>query len=245
MASEHRPRRKRTPRSTDIETLALPSLRRRPSQRRGVQRVTDVLDAFEKLLVQKRFEDITMDDLSRTADIQIGSLYHFFPDITAVILTVLERALADEAAAFELAPADEGLSFVEYLEVIERRMEAVWHGHGRLLDTFFAYQRHPLIWKITLQQRERVAQMTGAKLKSLMPGLDGARVLELGRMVGMVMSVLLDNIVYLPKADRQRLRRETHTMLSRYVDAEERAAAPAARRKAPARRSGAARARRS
>lgn len=232
MARENASRRSREPRPTDIEQLSLASLRRRPSQRRGAQRVTDVLDAFERLLVKKRFEGITMDDLSRTAGIQIGSLYHFFPDMTAVILTVLERALADEGAAFELEATDDGLDFVGYLEAIERRMESVWHGHGRLLDVFFAYQRHPLIWKITLQQRERTARLTGDRLRSMMPGIGEARALEVGRMVGMVMAVLLDNIAYLPEAERRRLRRETHTMLSRYVEPEVRRTVARSRAKA-------------
>jgi len=188
-----------------------------------------VLDAFEDLLASRRFEDITMDDLSRKADIQVGSLYHFFPDMTAVILTVLERALADEGAAFELVPSHEGLGFVDYLDGIERRMEAVWHSHGRLLDVFFAYQRHPLIWKLTLQQRERVARLNAAWLRQLMPGLGAARALDLGRMIGMVMAVLLDNLAYLPDAARRRLRRETRTMLFRYVEAERRGNAPGTR----------------
>ena len=62
-----RPARSKTRRgrSTDIDQLSLAALRRRPAQRRGAQRIKDVADAFEKLLLQKRFEDITMEDLSR------------------------------------------------------------------------------------------------------------------------------------------------------------------------------------
>ncbi|MFM7274459.1 MAG: TetR/AcrR family transcriptional regulator [Gammaproteobacteria bacterium] len=238
MVSRPRTRRGRPARSTDIEQLALSALRRRPSQQRGAERVRDVIDAFEMLLAKKRFEDITMDDLSRTAGIQIGSLYHFFPDMTAVILTVLERALADEGSAFEPTPSDEELDFPGYLSALEQRLSAVWHAHGRLLDVFFAYQRHPLIWELTLQQRERTARLVGNRLASLLPGLPETRLLELGRMIGMVMAVLLDNLIYLPDAERLRLRRETHAMLGRYVAGEITAPARDAggtRRKRPAR----------
>lgn len=215
-------RKKKTPRkrSTDIGTLSLAALRRRPAQQRGVQRVKDVLDAFEKLLREKRFEDITMDDLSRTADIQIGSLYHFFPDMTAVILTVLERALAEEGEAFGMAPEDALPDLVSYLDAIELRLRSVWHEHGRLLDVFFAYQRHPLIWRITLEQRDKTARLIGERLLGLMPDLPAERALELGRMIGMVMAVLLDNLIYLPIGEQQRLRRETYAMLERYVGGE-------------------------
>jgi AcrR family transcriptional regulator len=200
--------------------LALASLRRRPSQRRGVQRVRDVLDAFERLLVHKRCDEITMDDLSRTARIQIGSLYHFFPDITSVILTVLERALADEGAAFESRPEDARLDFDGYLEALEHRMTLVWRRHGPLIGVLFAYQRHPLIWKITREQRERTARLVGARLRALAPGIGAARALELGRTVSVVMAVLIDNLEFLPDRERRRLRRETRLLLGRYVAAE-------------------------
>ena len=215
------------PHYTPVEQLTLASLRRRPSQRRGEQRITDVLDAFERLLQDKRCEQITMEDLSRTAGIQIGSLYHFFPDMTAVILTVLERALADEAAAFEAQPEDETLDFAGYLEILERRMTAVWRRHGSLMGVFFAYQRHPLIWKVTRQQRERTAGLVGAKLCRLAPALDVARAQDLGRMIGVVMAVLIDNLEFLPALERRHLRRETRLLLARHVAAEGVPVAPA------------------
>jgi len=219
------PKKKTTPRLrptryTDVDQLTLASLRRRPSQQRGAQRVVDVLDAFERLLQSKRCEQITMDDLSRTAGIQIGSLYHFFPDMTSVILTVLERALADEAAAFESHPEDKKLDFVGYLDAIERRMTLVWRRHGSLIGVFFAYQRHPLIWKITRQQRERTAALVGAKLRQLAPDLTPLRAQDLGRMIGVVMAVLIDNVEFLPDSERRRLRTETRLLLGRHVAAE-------------------------
>jgi AcrR family transcriptional regulator len=207
-------------RYTEVDKLTLASLRRRPSQQRGSQRVRDVLDAFERLLRQKRCEQITMDDLSRTAGIQIGSLYHFFPDITSVILTVLERALADEAAAFEARPKDESLDFVDYLETLERRMTLVWRRHGSLMSVFFAYQRHPLIWKITRQQRDRTAALVGAKLRQLSPGLSAARANDLGQTIGVVMALLIDNLEFLPDAEGRRMRNETRLLLGRHVAAE-------------------------
>jgi hypothetical protein len=60
----------------------------------------------------------------------------------------------------------------------------------------------------------------GTKLRMLRPELSEARALELGRMIGMVMAVLVDNLEYLPEVERRRLRAETYSMLSRYVDAE-------------------------
>ncbi len=209
--------RSTVPRFTDTHDLALTALRRRPSQARGVQRVTDVMNACEHLLASRRFEDLKMEDIACAAKIQIGSLYHFFPDKTAVVVTVLERILMDEGSVFEPQPADARRDFVDYIAALESRMVSVWRSHGQLLDLYFAFQRHPLIWKLTLTQRQRTAIQVGTKLRQLMPQLSRRRAIEQGRMVSMVMGVLIDNLVYLPAAAQKTLRRETYDMLSRYV----------------------------
>jgi AcrR family transcriptional regulator len=218
MTTEKKARgRSAKPRQTSTNEMALTALRRRPTQARGVQRVTEVLDACERLLANRRFEDLTMEDIARSAKIQVGSLYHFFPDKTAVIVTVLERILLDEGSVFDVTPADARRDFVDYIAALEARMISVWRSHGSLLDLYFAFQRHPLVWKLTLAQRHRTAIQVGAKLRQLMPKLSHRRALEQGRIVSMVMGVLIDNLVFLPEAAQRTLRRETYDMLSRYV----------------------------
>lgn len=197
--------------------LEFAALRRRPTQARGVQRVIDVIDACEKLLQRRRIEDLTMEDIARAARIQIGSLYHFFPDKSAVVVTLLERLLVEDASAFELTAADAQRGFRGYLAALERRLMKVWCTHRSRLDVFYAFQRHPLVWKQTLAQRQRAAVQVGAKLRQLDPRISRRRAVEQGRMVGMVMGVLIDHLVFLPAADRRQFRRETYDMLSRYV----------------------------
>jgi len=207
-------------RHVDTSQLTLAGLRRRPAQMRGSQRVTDVLDACERLLVTRRFEDLTMEDIARAAEIQISSLYHFFLDKTAVVITVLERILAGEGAAFQFTSADAKTHFVDYLAALETRMIAVWRSHGTLLDLYFAFQRHPLVWKLTLEQRKRTATQVAIKLRELDPSLSARHALKQGRMVSMVMGVLIDNLIYLPAAAQRSLRSETYAMLCRYVEAD-------------------------
>ena len=217
MARMKRRSRPAAPRRARTNELAFAALRRRPTQARGVQRVIDVIDACERLLQSQRVEDLTMEDIARAARIQIGSLYHFFPDKTAVVVTVLERLLIEDGSAFELTRADAGRSFRGYLAALEKRLVSVWCTHGSLLDVYYAFQRHPLVWKQTLAQRQRAAVQVGAKLRQLNPRIPRRRAIEQGRMVGMVMGVLIDHLVYLPVTARQQFRRETFDMLSRYV----------------------------
>lgn len=213
-----KPLRRRSVARRDRPTeLAFVALRRRPTQARGLQRVIDVIDSYERLLAHHRFEDLTMEDIARAARIQVGSLYHFFPDKTAVVVTVLERILVEDGSAFELTPEDEGRCFRDYLTALETRLLSVWCAHGSLLGLYAAFQRHPLVWKQTLVQRQRAAILVGAKLRQLKPGIPRRRALEQGRMIAMVMGVLIDNLASLPAAAQKTLRRETYEMLSRYA----------------------------
>lgn len=204
-------------RYTDVEDLSLNALRRQPVQARGRQRVTDVLDAFELLLGDSRFEDITMEEVATTAKIQIGSLYHFFPDKASVAITVLERALFDEGAVFRLTPDEESLDLRSYLKELEARMTEVWRSHGRLLDLYFAFRTHPLVWEMTLNQRRRTSRHISVKLQQLNSSLTARRAGELAAQVSMVMGVLIDNIVYMEQSDKRELSRETRRMLESYI----------------------------
>ena len=186
-------------------------------QARGRQRVTDVLDAFELLLGESRFEDITMEEVATTAKIQIGSLYHFFPDKASVAITVLERALFDEGTVFRLTPDEESLDLRSYLKELEARMTEVWRSHGRLLDLYFAFRTHPLVWEMTLNQRRRTSRHISVKLQQLNSSLTASRAGELAAQVSMVMGVLIDNIVYMEQSDKRELSRETRRMLESYI----------------------------
>ena len=62
--------------------------------------------------------------------------------------------------------------------------------------------------------------LVAAKLRQLAPALDAARAQALGRMVGVVMAVLIDNLEFLPEPERRGLREETQLLLCRHVAAE-------------------------
>jgi AcrR family transcriptional regulator len=210
-------RRRVAPRRARPGDLPFAALRRPPTQARGRQRVIDVIDACERLLRRRRSEDLTMEDIARGARIQIGSLYHFFPDKTAVFVTVLERLLIEEGLTFERTPVDARRGLRDYLARLEARLVSVWCRHGSLLTLYYAFQRHPLVWKQTLAQRQHVAIQVGDRLRQLHPQVSRRRAIEQGRMLGVVMGLLIDNLAYLPPAARQTMRRETYDMLGRYV----------------------------
>jgi len=221
--SKGRGRPKAGPRMVLAEARVFHALRRQPSQARGLQRITDVLDACERLLKGRRFDEITIEDIAQAADIQIGSLYHFFQDKIAVLVSVLERALLAEADAFRPLPDDRGLSLADYLQALEDRLRALWRPRTALLDLYFAYQHHPLVWASTLKLRARVARDIAAKLRQLYPRMPARTATAAGEQIGIVLAVLNDNLAFVGAGEQRRLRRECLEMLEAYVGGKARA----------------------
>lgn len=64
---------------------------RKPAQKRGLERVQQILDAAEILITEKGTEGITVRELSARSATSAGSFYHFFADTDAVLLMLKKR----------------------------------------------------------------------------------------------------------------------------------------------------------
>jgi AcrR family transcriptional regulator len=93
-------------------------LTRQPRQARGERRIGAILDAAAALIAEGGAERLTVQALADRAQTSKGSLYHFFPDLRAVLcaladrhaaaLTVLSSAMIADATIpwATLSPAD-------------------------------------------------------------------------------------------------------------------------------------------
>lgn len=81
----------------------MPPLRTEPKQERADARVEAIIDAVDAVILAEGIEGLTTTRVARAADMSVGSVYRYFPDMTAVLVEYVERyraALADQAAAF-------------------------------------------------------------------------------------------------------------------------------------------------
>jgi AcrR family transcriptional regulator len=116
-----------SPTSSLVTTAEL----RVPTQLRGTKRVEAILDAAADLVREVGVEGITVQILADRAQTSKGSLYHFFPDVPAVLRALAERHLLairaivdaivhDESLDWQTVPADQVVARVltplDYLE---------------------------------------------------------------------------------------------------------------------------------
>lgn len=168
---------------------------------------------------RKRFDLITMEDIAREAQLRFGSLYFFFADRSAVLVSVVERVLEAEADAFRAASLDRGRSLARYLADLERRLSELWAPRRPLLGLYLAYQRHPAISAFVLELRARVARDIAGKLRQLYPHLSARAAIDVGEQVGITIAVLHDNLAFVARGAQARLRRECFAMLTAYITA--------------------------
>jgi AcrR family transcriptional regulator len=84
------------PRTVDRATRG-----RRGTRPSGDERERAILSTAEQLLGGRAFADISIDDLARGAGISRPSFYFYFPSKDAVLLTLLDRVVAEaDAVAF-------------------------------------------------------------------------------------------------------------------------------------------------
>jgi AcrR family transcriptional regulator len=70
-------------------------LRRRPRQGRAQATFDAVLEAAAELIAQRGYARTTTNTIAERAGISIGSLYQYFPNKTAILVSLLERHIYD------------------------------------------------------------------------------------------------------------------------------------------------------
>ncbi|MFI6323828.1 TetR family transcriptional regulator [Nonomuraea sp. NPDC050556] len=93
------------------------TLRRRPAQRRSVERVERMLDECALLLDEVGYDALTTKEVARRAEVPIGTFYQFFPDkqglVRALALRNLEAFLARVGERIATAVLDHWTDLVD------------------------------------------------------------------------------------------------------------------------------------
>jgi AcrR family transcriptional regulator len=117
-----------------------PDALRPPLQNRSRETLERVLDAGEKLLVEKGWDGFTVQEVSRRSKVSIGSIYARAPSKEALLLAVYDRAVDRIAADNEAGlAADEHWAGMEPRELImeaTRELAVQMLRHQAMLRVF-------------------------------------------------------------------------------------------------------------
>jgi AcrR family transcriptional regulator len=101
------------------------AMRRQPRQARSQERVNQILDVAEQMLITEGFAATTTNAIAARAKVPIGSLYQFFPDKAAILQALTMRYIA--ILRQQLAALHQGdglhLSLVAYVEQVIQTTE--------------------------------------------------------------------------------------------------------------------------
>lgn len=64
---------------------------RRPTQARGIEKFEKILDSTSTLLEEKGIDAFSLYDVAEHAGVASGSVYHFFPNLEAAFIALVER----------------------------------------------------------------------------------------------------------------------------------------------------------
>lgn len=95
---------------------------RQPQQVRGERRVDAILDAAAALIAEGGAESLTVQALADRAQTSKGSLYHFFPDLRAVLCALADRHTTALTALSSAMVADASIDWARLTpdEAIDR-----------------------------------------------------------------------------------------------------------------------------
>jgi TetR/AcrR family transcriptional regulator, ethionamide resistance regulator len=111
---------------------------RRPARPSGDDREAAILETAERLLEERPLAEISVDDLARGAGISRPTFYFYFPSKDAVLLTLMDRVIAQAYAAREALMANP-----------PKDRNAFWRaGIGVYYSTFHAHQALAGPWSV-------------------------------------------------------------------------------------------------
>lgn len=131
---------------------------RRPLQERGQRRVEAILDAAAELIAEGGIAGVTMHGTATRSGTTVGSMYHFFPDLSSVLDALAGRHVSRLRALLESLSAT----------TVEWSSRTTAEAVDRFVDPLLDYsERHPELLAVLRYARERGTECCDAALETL------------------------------------------------------------------------------
>jgi AcrR family transcriptional regulator len=193
-------------------------MKRQPSQARGMDRVTEILNACETLLAEKRYDEISIDEIIETANVTRGTLYHFFENRRAVFLAVMHRPLIEIDEQVDPRPGEDKLEFVDYVSKVEDRLQKVWRKHSHIVEFYESNKYSPDFDEPRLEKHMSSVAVMAQQLLSRHPNVGLARARTISFTLLEVIYWGLDTMALSQSREAARFKGEWRQMIKAYID---------------------------
>jgi len=195
--------------------------RKAPVQSRSIQTVEAVVLAATRILTEKKWDGLSMQEVGEVAGVSPGTLYQYFPDKHALVAELVER-VSQREVEFQLArfaSLPSGASLLETLDFLMRGTLEFQRREGALMRVLLEclphLGRHSLLV-------ERVKQMAGLLRGLFEEHRDEVEHEDLDLVVHVVVnavhSLTHDGVLVRPESlDDETLARELRRLIAGYV----------------------------
>jgi AcrR family transcriptional regulator len=134
--------------------------RRVPSQKRSRERVERILDAAAALVVREGVDAMTTQQIARSADVPVASLYQYFADKEDVLLALAGRDMDEMDAEVATALAELGTEDLTVESVVRTTMESfvrVYHRRRAFVEIYLRGRTNTAVHRFGRDHNERIA----------------------------------------------------------------------------------------
>lgn len=193
-------------------------LRQTPTQRRGEERIQEILDATEDLVLEIGADSVTTNHIARRTGVNVGTVYHFFSDKFQIFHAVVARALLDLEEKVREVASRPAASDAEWIERIIDVHAKVWLDRVASIRLWTSVRGRPEMRSLEQEYDARILPEYVRGLKEHCPHIPASRRRAVARVVNDVLSALLDDAVAArTRGERDATLREMGILLRTYV----------------------------
>jgi AcrR family transcriptional regulator len=194
-------------------------MRRKPTQQRGEERVQQILDATVELVLEIGTDSITTNHIARRADINVGTVYHFFKDKFEIFRAVIGRIIDALSEEIDEAVSKPAASDVEWIDRVIDSHERFWFKNKGAIRLWLAVSRTPEMLSLWKDYYDYRLPQYASALKENCPHIPASRRMAVALMLNEVLMEMLDEAIIelKSKRDRESLLREIRFLLRGYV----------------------------
>jgi AcrR family transcriptional regulator len=194
-------------------------MRRKPTQQRGEERVQQILDATVELVLEIGTDSITTNHIARRADVNVGTVYHFFKDKFEIFRAVIGRIISVLGEAVDEAVSKPAASDVEWIERVIDAHERFYFKNKGAIRLFLAISRNLEMKSLWDDYYDDKLPQYARALKKNCPHIPASRRMAVALMLNEALMEMLDEAIIevKPKRERETLLREIRFLLRGYV----------------------------